>query len=35
VSAKIDSFLGAVFHPVFALLRDVPPTALTRLFAPF
>ena len=31
----IDRWLSAAFAPVFALLRDVPPSAMTRLFAPF
>jgi hypothetical protein len=32
---KFDSWLTAAFAPVFAMLRDVPASAMTRLFAPF
>ncbi len=35
MTAKIDRILGVVFDPVFSLLREVPPAALTRLFSPF
>ena len=31
----IDRWLTAAFAPVFNMLRDVPATAMTRLFAPF
>jgi hypothetical protein len=31
----IATWLGRVFAPVFALLRDVPASAIPRLFAPF
>jgi hypothetical protein len=31
----IDRWLSAAFAPVFAMLRDAPATAMTRLIAPF
>jgi hypothetical protein len=31
----IDRWLSAAFSPVFAMLRDAPPQAMTRLIAPF
>jgi hypothetical protein len=31
----IETWLGRVFAPVFGLLRDVPPSAMPRLFSPF
>lgn len=35
MASRIDSILARFFGPVFVLLRDVPATALTRVFAPF
>jgi hypothetical protein len=31
----IETWIGRAFAPVFAMLRDVPPSAMPRLFAPF
>ncbi len=33
--SMIDRWLTAAFAPVFAILRDTPAQAMTRLIAPF
>jgi hypothetical protein len=33
--SAFDRWVAAVFAPVYAMLRDVPASALTRLFTPF
>jgi hypothetical protein len=35
MASRIDGIVSRFFAPVFALLREVPATALTRIFAPF